>query len=191
MAKTKTHLDCSVKEDAIARERALTTKTLGQCYLEAGYSSKVKEPRVAAAAVLNKPHVQERVDYYRSMMAAKLDIRAERILAEFAAIAFADPLDAFDMDEGGYLQIKPLDRMPPWARRSIMSIKTKRRILDGAGENLRCGGAEAVDEHYQRALVVIAFQSLAVSPDPSGRVADLHRGAVFDKQAGELVCFLQ
>lgn len=134
MSKAKTHLDCSPKEDAIARERALTTKTLAQCYLDAGYSSKVKIPRVRAAEVLNKPHVQERIDYYKSMAAAKLDIRTERIMAEFAAIAFADPLDVFDIDDGGFLQIKSLDGMAPWARRSIMSIKTKRRILDGAGE---------------------------------------------------------
>ena len=135
MTKEKTHLDCTPKEDAIARERALTNKSLAQCYLDAGYSSRVKVPRVAAARALNKPHVQERVDYYRSMMAAKLDIRSERIMAEFAAIAFADPLDAFDIDESGYLQVKSLDKMPPWARRSIMSIKSKRRILDGKDEN--------------------------------------------------------
>ena len=135
MSKEKTHLDCSPKEDAIARERALTNKSLTQCYLDAGYSSKVKVPRVQAARVLNKPHVQERVDFYKSMAAAKLDIRTDRIMAEFAAIAFSDPLDVFNIDEGGFLQVKSLETMAPWARRSIMSIKSKRRILDGQGDD--------------------------------------------------------
>lgn len=122
VAKPKSHLECTPKEDALAREVALTTNSLAECYLAAGYSSGVGTARNQATKTLRKPHVAERVDYYKSMAAAKLDIRNERITAEFAAIAFLDPIDVFDI-EGGIMRVKDLDKIPAWARRAIMSIK--------------------------------------------------------------------
>jgi hypothetical protein len=133
-AAIKTHLDCTNQEDTLAREVALTTKSLSQCYEAAGYSGKVKVKRSQAMKVLSRPHVAERVEYYKSMAAAKLDLRADRIMAEYAAVAFLDPIDVFNIDEGGYMTVKNLEQIPPWARRAIMSIKQKRSILDGEGK---------------------------------------------------------
>jgi len=127
IAKAKTHLDCTPKEDALARDHALTTNTLQQNYVVAGYSDHGQNNRQLASQVLQRPHVAERVDYYKAMMAAKLDIRAERITAEFAALAFVDPIDVFDIKDG-VVTVKDLDQIPPWARRAIMSVKSKRTV---------------------------------------------------------------
>lgn len=132
--KVKTHLDCSEKEDRLAREAALTTKGLAECYTSAGYTTKCKEPRKEAYKVLVRPHVAQRVDYYRSMADAKLDIRVDRLMAEFAAIAFLDPIDVFEVTDNGALIVRSLADMPPWARRAIMSIKQTTRVLPGDDE---------------------------------------------------------
>jgi len=135
LAKVKTHLDCSPKEDALARAYVLTTNTLQQNYVVAGYADHGQNNRQLASQALQRPHVAERVDYYRSMMNAKLDIRAERITAEFASIAFVDPIDVFDIKDG-IVTVKDLDQIPPWARRAIMSVKSKRTV------NISEGGDE-------------------------------------------------
>ena len=64
-------------------------------------------------------------------------------------------------------------------------------VLNRAGKNLRGRGGQAVNHHHQRPLVVGAAQALAIAPDPPRGVANLYRGAVLDKQAGEFVGFLQ
>ena len=127
-AKVKTHLDCSQKEDNLARECALTTNTLQENYKKSGYATNGKYSRQEAAKVLSRPHVIERVDYYKSKVAAKLDIRVERVQAEVAAIAFMDPIDIFDIHDG-VMTVKSLDTVPPWARRAIMSIKQVTRSM--------------------------------------------------------------
>lgn len=154
--KSKTHKDCSPKEDLLARTVALTTKTLGQAYQTAGYSSKVAVPRVQAMKVLNRVHVAERVEYYKAMMAAKLDIRAERVMAEFAAIAFMDPIDVFDINDG-VMTVRNLDDIPPWARRAIASIKQKRTIdTDLAGKETETIELEVKFHPKVQALTKIA-----------------------------------
>ena len=100
LAKVKTHLDCTPKEDILAREYALTTNTLQDNFLKAGYAPNGEHSRKDASKVLQRPHVAERVDFYKSMAAAKLDIRAERITAEFAALGVVDHIDVFVIKDG-------------------------------------------------------------------------------------------
>lgn len=135
VADVKPARQCNEKEDALARCVALTTFTLGQCYIEAGYKDQGKENGNKVHTVLKRPHVQQRVDHYRQMAAAKLDIRAERVMAEMAAIAFVDPIDVFNVDGEGRLTVKSLEEVPPWARRAIASIKEKTSIIGGGGDD--------------------------------------------------------
>ena len=128
-SKTKTHLDCTSKEDALAREVALTTNSLQVCYETAGYSGCGQAGRNTARNILQRTHVSERLDYYKSMAAAKLDIRNERIMAEFSAIAFSDPMDVFEVNDDGVMRVRTLEEIPPWARRAIMSIKQVTKSL--------------------------------------------------------------
>ena len=132
-SKVKTHLDCSQKEDNLARECTLTTNTLQENYKKSGYATNGKYSRQEAAKVLSRPHVIERVDYYKSKVAAKLDIRVERVQAEVAAIAFMDPIDIFDIHDG-VMTVKSLDTVPPWARRAIMSIKQVTKHIGSEGD---------------------------------------------------------
>ena len=64
-------------------------------------------------------------------------------------------------------------------------------VLYRAGENFRGRGAEAVDQHHQRTIVVGGLEALAVAPHAAGGVPDLHGGAVLDEQAGQFIGLLQ
>ena len=124
MAKAlKTHLDCTPKEDALARCVGLTSKSYSECYTTAGYADNGEFNRNSAYAILQKSHVAQRLDYYRAKQTKKLDVRDDRIIAEFAAVAFLDPLEVFDIPENGKLTVRTLEDIPPWARRAIASMK--------------------------------------------------------------------
>lgn len=116
----KTAEDCTALEDNFAKLRALSTKSLSECYVLAGYSDIGHENnRKNGWKILQKPHVTERYEMYLQMAQAKLDVRLERILAEMSAIAFVDPIDVFD----GNFQVKNLHQIPEYARRAISEFK--------------------------------------------------------------------
>ena len=58
-------------------------------------------------------------------------------------------------------------------------------VLDGAGEDLRGRGAEAVDQHGERAVVGGARLRVVEHFEAAGGVLQLHDRAVVDEQAGE------
>ncbi len=120
--KQKTHLDCTPQEDRLARIVAISTKPLHEAYVAAGYNDQGEYNRQNAWNVLQRPHVQEKLELYRMAAAAKLDVSDEKIMAAFAAIAFLDPADVVEI-QGGGVRIKSLDEIPPWARMAIAEIK--------------------------------------------------------------------
>ena len=64
-------------------------------------------------------------------------------------------------------------------------------VLDGAGEDLRRRGAEAVDQHGERAVVGGAPAPDRPAPRGAGRVLQLHDRALVDEQARERGGFRQ
>ena len=58
-------------------------------------------------------------------------------------------------------------------------------VLDRAGEDLRGGGAEAVHEHGERAVVGDAGLRVIEHFEAAGGVLELHDRAAIDEQAGE------
>ena len=104
--KTKKTKPLSVVKDNTQLERDFAriyalTGNAAIAYPDAGYKDQGENNRVQGYRLLQKPHVQDLVEQWRRLIERKLDIRENRILAELAAVAFADPLDILDITRNG------------------------------------------------------------------------------------------
>ena len=106
-----------------------------KAYKDSGYADQGENNRIRAYQILQKTYIIERVDYYKDLIARKLDIRDERILAEFMAVGFSDIGEAMDITKDGGIRIKTLDEMPEHTRRAISSIKLSRRVVGPPEDN--------------------------------------------------------
>lgn len=60
-------------------------------YLRAGYRAKPGADRSAASRLLRKPSIKQAIDEVRAADAARFAVTRERVLAEYAKLAFTDP----------------------------------------------------------------------------------------------------
>ena len=72
-------------------------------------------------AALRQPRVVERLAVLQAQQAQRAEVRADRVLAELAAIAFADVGDLFDPATG---KLKPLGQLQARVRASIASVES-------------------------------------------------------------------
>lgn len=140
---------CSKKEDLIARFRAQGV-TLHEAHRRAGYifddtrpAWKEKRSR-AARDILSREHVANLLEHYREMIAQKLDITGDRIIREYASIAFFDPLELLKVEDGPVeitqtgggnyviegLNIASLQELAPHVRAAIKEITVAKRGAD-------------------------------------------------------------
>lgn len=87
-----------------------------QAAIRAGYSAKTAEQM--GYQLLQKTSVQEAIKVGRAHLAARVEITQERVLEEYAKIAFFDPRDVFT-DTGA---IKPIGEWPPGAAAAISAF---------------------------------------------------------------------
>jgi hypothetical protein len=93
--------------------------------------------RTLAARLLAKVHIRRAVKAAQRAQARRCRTDADRINRELAAVAFADPADAFDPDPtGGPCLPRRLHDIPADARRAIQSVKVKRRRIAGGGDEV-------------------------------------------------------
>lgn len=104
-----------------------------QAAIRAGYS--VKTARSQANELLTKPDIQAYIAEKRKALADKLDISQERVLKEYAAIAFLDIRKVFD-SEG---RLKPMQELDDETARAIASIESYEEI-ERAGEETFVAG---------------------------------------------------
>lgn len=103
-------------------------------YLRAGY--KPKSDKIAAAAaseLLGLPKVAAAVAERRVTLALKLEISAERVLQEYALVAFSDIGLILDFS-GTDPRLRPACEITEEARRTIASLKATRHT-EGAGDD--------------------------------------------------------
>jgi phage terminase small subunit len=81
----------------------------------AGYAN----PAVAASRMLTKDNIRAEIDRRISKVEQKADISAERVLKEYARIAFLNPQDLYDAN-GRLLNVKD---MPEDAARAIAGLE--------------------------------------------------------------------
>jgi phage terminase small subunit len=86
------------KQEQFAREYVIDLNAT-QAAIRAGYSPKTAP--AAASRLLTNVKVQELASALRAKTAEKLDITRERIMAEYAKLAFADMADFGEWDEHG------------------------------------------------------------------------------------------
>lgn len=120
------------KQKAFAREYILD-KNATQAAIRAGYSPKTAGQ--AAHKLLKKAEIQQFVAEKVSKAAEKLDASGERVIAELAGLAHADPIQAFCQDG----TLKDLRDMPPEFRRCIKSLKFTELFEGASGEKFVAG----------------------------------------------------
>lgn len=87
--------------------------------IAAGYSARTAHS--AGPRLLDHVGVRALIQSKSEKALAKVEVKGEKVLAELATFAFADPASAYD--ENGAL-LWPLSRMPEKTRRAIASIET-------------------------------------------------------------------
>lgn len=97
-----------------------------QAMIRAGYAQKYAHRQ--GYKVLAKVGIQERITQLQATAAKRNEITIDRIIAEYATIAFLDPSRIFD-DDGNCL---PLDQIDKASRRAIARIVTQEI---GSGDN--------------------------------------------------------
>lgn len=108
--------------------------------IRAGYTPEVAN---TAREMLREPQIAAEVLRVKEARSLRVGITLDKPVLELARIAFADPLDAYDVvaaseDADGNpipasLAVKPLDQMPEDTRRAIESIET----LPGGGSRIK------------------------------------------------------
>lgn len=76
-----------------------------QAAIRAGYSKKTA--KVIAAQNLSKLYIAEEIKKRQAKISEKLQVTQERVISEYAKIAFVDPAELFD-DENNLIPIKQL-----------------------------------------------------------------------------------
>jgi phage terminase small subunit len=84
-----------------------------------------------ASRLLKKPDILAELAVAQEAWKVRIGVDKERVLAELAALAFADPDDVYEPDAGnGGLPVpKPWRDIPPATRKAIQSVKVKRKRL--------------------------------------------------------------
>ncbi len=84
-----------------------------------------------ASILLSNPIIQAELEAAQAAWQKRVGVDKARVLAELAAIAFADPDDVYqpDPNNGGMPAPRAWRDIPPAARRAIQSVKVKRRRL--------------------------------------------------------------
>lgn len=100
-----------------------------QAAIRAGYAPGSAE--VTASQLISNPNVKKRIDELSQKITTKLEITAERVLNELAAIAFV-PLDEIvQWDAEGNITFKPSAELTPEARATISEIEQNRTEESG------------------------------------------------------------
>ncbi|HID70185.1 MAG TPA: terminase small subunit, partial [Desulfobacterales bacterium] len=88
-----------------------------------GYSLKQTNNTLQRQAnyLLNHPKVSARIAELRAAISRKLEVSAEKVLREFAAIGFSDPRKILDKNHA----LLPPDQWPDEMARAIKTVKVK------------------------------------------------------------------
>lgn len=104
-----------------------------QAAIRAGYSAKTAE--VQASRLLSNAKVAERLNLMRSALEEKTGITVQRVLEEYAKIAFFDPSKIFKSTVGGDPYIDVSEATPDeWA--AVTAIQCE-DYTDGRGDDAR------------------------------------------------------
>ena len=101
-----------------------------QAAIRAGYGR--KSARTKAAKLRRIPAIKKAIEAAQKKLGDRLEITQEKWLREFASIFFAKMPDFMEIEEGGGIQIKPFETMPPEMIGAIESIEENRTIRESS-----------------------------------------------------------
>ncbi|MGN0692920.1 MAG: terminase small subunit [Oscillospiraceae bacterium] len=92
-----------------------------QAAIRAGYSKKTAY-RIGANLV-QKSSVMERISTLKAEQSKRTEVTADKVIAELAAIAFADRTELATVDKNGSVKFTPTDSLPDDVKKVISGIK--------------------------------------------------------------------
>jgi len=104
-----------------------------QAAIRAGYSKRTAV--MQASRLLTNANVQAALQEQKAALATTLGITTERIVAEYAALGFADMADYLSFDDRGNVYLD-WSAMPKGATKAIAEV-TQEEYMDGKGEGAR------------------------------------------------------
>lgn len=85
-----------------------------------------------ASRLLSKSNIQRAIELGRKAISQRTNVSADRVVKQYARIAFADIGQAFDLSKSVPVLLAPRD-IPFDTRQAITAIKLKRRVLKNEG----------------------------------------------------------
>ncbi|HEV3143991.1 MAG TPA: terminase small subunit [Gemmataceae bacterium] len=79
---------------------------------------------------LKKPEIKKAIAEARAAQRQRTHITADRVLEEYAALAFSNIDQIFDFS-GDTLRLRPASEIPLTARRALAAVKVRRHVEDG------------------------------------------------------------
>ncbi len=113
----------SEKQDRFCREYVIDGNAY-QAALRADYSETTA--RVKSGAWLGKVRIKQRIDELKARITKKLDVTAERVVAELAKLGFSNINDFVVIDEDGETSFKSFEGMEIDKLAAVESIKVSK-----------------------------------------------------------------
>ena len=114
-------------------EEYLVDLNATQAAIRAGYSEKAA--RFTGSENLTKPNIAEAIQKHLKKRSRRTEVTADKVIAEYALVAFADMADYIDFNSAGNV-VLDWSQMPEGATKVISEI-TQEEFVDGKGEDAR------------------------------------------------------
>lgn len=113
------------KEERLCREYLVNGEIQCRAFMRVYPGHSYDMARTESSKVFAKPHIKRRLKELREERNKRLEISADKVLAEIAKLAFYDPRDFFDADG----RLKPIDELDPDHAAVIAGIETMHKVV--------------------------------------------------------------
>jgi phage terminase small subunit len=156
-------------------EEYLIDLNQGKAALRAGYCH-----TNYGVSLMDNPRVRAKIDHLKMLRSKRMEISADRVLAEMACIAFSNKGDIFDFSDGT-LKMKRPSEIPEHAIRSISSMKVK-KYLEGNGDFSEEVETIEIQQYDKPSTLVNLLKHVTPLPDKAlkveGNIQHQHTGQV-------------
>ena len=158
-----------------------TAPSLVQAALTAGYAPKAAQAQSSALA--RHPDVKVIVDWLVGSTLATAQLTVERVMAELAALVFADPTQLFDPDTGA---LKPPSAWPEAAGKFVTAVDVA-DLFEGSGDDrTKIGEVHKFKFADKLGAINTALKLLNAFPEKKKAVTHTHRVGVVVVPAKQL-----
>jgi phage terminase small subunit len=127
-----------------------------QAYIRAGYSP--QRAHVSASQLLAKPSIQKHLRTLKLEVSERISVTRDRVLQEYAAIAFANPKNILGKD----MVVRDISELPDEVAASIKKITPISKVVQATGEIDRTW---AIEFHDKNAALTALSKHLGLNSD--------------------------